>query len=811
MYPLFIREEELKNRVAADWFGGYDCAAIIGNLDFCVSQPLMGEPWSFYWAEAKAGNKADIAESFTQLIITLGKEKPQEKKLPPAFLGAFDAEKIAFLPYHSILELFQLRDFNWQVTPSNHATPQFRQMLELVRPKLDADMTVFRFAADAAPLRSFIKANFKLGKADASQIEITKNNFVSIYYHWRANVMPSISVNWDNAKKAGLLSADFYLADILSKDNATLSDKLRVLLKSDHYEFDRSIDEIMGTSSVRSATFKDGGKAHTQFWNRYRRPPRREFWGYLVERRELLIPQDVRERKGSYFTPQCWVELSQKYIADVLGEDWQDEYYVWDCAAGTGNLLHGLVNKYRIFASTLDQADVDIMKERIAHGANLLESHVFQFDFLNDPLDSPKVPAKLKEILQDEEKRKKLVVYINPPYAEHGNRKQVTGTGENKSGVAVENKTHQDFHELIGPAARELFAQFLIRIATEISGCVLAQFSTLKTVQASNFEKFRQSFKASLKKTFLVPASSFDNVKGQFPIGFFIWHTGEKGAFENLIADVFNSKKEFLCQKQIHQYDNVRSMNDWIFPYRDKTTTEKIAYISIRAPEFQNSNYISILRDIKLISSPRGSWITSNNLIEHAVYFSVRHVIPATWLNDRDQYLYPHDSWKEDRRFQTDCLAYTLFSNNIQAEHGVNHWIPFTPHEVGAKEDFASHFMTDYMRGKIKPAKMEQGSLLAPAHSSIPTAPLEFSPEARAVFDAGRKLWTYYHTKPDAVTDAALYDIKEHFQGRDKSGKMNTSSDDATYNALMADLRSTLKTLAEAIEPKVYQHGFLLR
>jgi hypothetical protein len=40
---------------------------------------------------------------------------------------------------------------------------------------------------------------------------------------------------------------------------------------------------------------------------------------------------------------------------------------------------------------------------------------------------------------------------------------------------------------------------------------------------------------------------------------------------------------------------------------------------------------------------------------------------------------------------------------------------------------------------------------------------------------------------------------------------MNTTSDDPSYNALMADLRSALKILAEAIEPKVYQHGFLLR
>ena len=103
-------------------------------------------------------------------------------------------------------------------------------------------------------------------------------------------------------------------------------------------------------------------------------------------------------------------------MTDVLGKDWQDDYYIWDCAAGTGNLLTGLTNKYNIWASTLDTQDVDVLKDRIKNGANLLESHVFQFDFLND--DFSKLPESLKQIINSPKKRKKLVVYINPPYAE---------------------------------------------------------------------------------------------------------------------------------------------------------------------------------------------------------------------------------------------------------------------------------------------------------------------------------------------------------------------------------------------------------
>ncbi|MCZ9840627.1 hypothetical protein OFP66_14575, partial [Brachyspira hyodysenteriae] len=58
------------------------------------------------------------------------------------------------------------------------------------------------------------------------------------------------------------------------------------------------------------------------------------------------------------------------------------------------------------------------MKDRIKNGANLLEANVFQFDFLNDDFD--KCPEALREIINDEEKRKKLLIFINPPYAEAG-------------------------------------------------------------------------------------------------------------------------------------------------------------------------------------------------------------------------------------------------------------------------------------------------------------------------------------------------------------------------------------------------------
>ncbi|MBR4614207.1 MAG: hypothetical protein IKO55_01255, partial [Kiritimatiellae bacterium] len=519
-YSAKILEEELKNKVREDWFGGFDGTSIHGKIDFSIAMKAtalaLGEPESLYWAEAKAGTSHDIYDSITQLVLTIGKARAPEKFLPPKYLGAFDAEKIAFLEYWRVADVFTQTDFNWNVTPSDHSTREFHHVHDLIAGTLDQGLRVFDYDADAKELARFIRDNFRQGDAATHRIAVTRNNVLHIYQKWREKVRPTIGVPWDGAKKAGILDADFFLADLLSKDGSSILDRLQVLLKSDHYVRKAGKDSL-GFDLFTEWGFSDGQKAHAQFWNVYRRPPKREFWGAIIERRDQLVPQDIRETKGAFFTPRIWVEKSQEAIAEALGENWQDEYDVWDCCAGTGNLLNGLTEKGRLWASTLDDSDVAVMRQRIHNGANLFENHVFQFDFLNAPLDSPKIPQGLRDILADPERRKKLVVYINPPYAEAATARTKTGTGANKTGVATEISLNEHYKPLVGAAANELFALFLLRVSQEIPGCILAQFSTLKHVLAPNFKAFREVFRSKLKSAFLVPASTFDNVSGKFP------------------------------------------------------------------------------------------------------------------------------------------------------------------------------------------------------------------------------------------------------------------------------------------------------
>ncbi|EAJ0235233.1 hypothetical protein CGT61_02085 [Campylobacter upsaliensis] len=868
MYSTKISEEELKAKVKEDFFSPnpqsefikldkeqkailktLDSTQILGRIDFCISYnaKTLFQPINFLWAEAKKGNKADIIESFIQLILTIGKEKTYENNLPPIFLGALDCEKIAFIPYHELDSIFTQNDFNWLVTPSNHDTKEFKQLHALAKELIEKQKLQFSFKSDYKELQSFIQANFTLNNENIAKIPITKNNFTTIYQKWLTSVAPSIGIDWNLAKNAGILDADFYLADLLSAENQSLLDKLFVVLKQTHYEFNKTTT-FMGTQQKDTASFNDNQKAHTAFWNLYERPPKEEYWSYIIDRRDLLVPSDIRERKGAFFTPQIWVGKAQNYLAKALGENYQSEYYIWDLAAGTGNLLANLTESHRLYASTLDKADVEIMQELSNKNAlHLLPKHIFQFDFLNDEFfdticekhqkeglnfadekcekcQKSKVPNSLQEILKDEAKRKRLIIFINPPYAEAGTTAQTTGTGKNKDGVALGNATYERYKDSMGKASNELFAQFFFRIYKEIPHCHLAAFSKLKYINSSNFVKFREIFKAKFLKGFICPAYTFDNVKGNFPIGFLIWNLAQPQAIKNITLDIFNDSGAGLGKKKFYTMQNTTAnIGKWIAGYRIKNPPLHLAMLNSGRVDFQNQKLVYIKHYVG--DESHALTLTLTNLIPCAVFFAVRHCIKATWINDRDQFLAPNKKWEKDAEFQNDCLIFMLFhaQNRITSKEGINHFIPFSEKELNAAEAFESHFMLEFIQGKIKISnKKKKGQQEFNFQSDelektfIPTKPLIFSDEAKEVLQAAKELFKHYHEQAKDETNynpnAALYDIKAHFQGFNDKGKMNSpqKAKDEAYKDKLGELNYTLKNLAKKIEVKVYEYEFLL-
>jgi hypothetical protein len=423
------------------------------------------------------------------------------------------------------------------------------------------------------------------------------------------------------------------------------------------------------------------------------------------------------------------------------------------------------------------------------------------------------LPKRLQEIIKNEPQ--KLIIYINPPYAESAGLGVVFGKEGRKDIGAT--KIKEKYKNELGQSGKELFAQFLMRIHAEIKGCKIAEFSKLKAFTASNFLVFRQNFKAKFLKGFLSSADSFDNVSGKFPIGFKIWDTSFDKKITNSEFDVYKMfgfkdkiEMKFIGHKKITDYNGMKRLNAWLNESSVKKNGNEnlVGFIYTGRNDFQHTKFVNI--NNKKNNENRS--ITKNNFILACIYLAVQKVIPADWLNDRDQFLYPNDIWQKDKEFHSDCLAYSLFhgSNNIQSQFGVNHWIPFRENEIEPREKFQSNFICDFIDGKIK---TENKSDIFGTKKQD-NKPIKFSKEAKAVFNCGKKLWQYYHIEAKHyetyLNDASFYDIRKFFQG-EKNGKMNIKSDDEQYNILLKDLRESLKILGDKkIVPKVYEYGFLL-
>ncbi|GHQ55643.1 hypothetical protein VN0366_14030 [Helicobacter pylori] len=807
-----LNEEPLKSQIKAEFFKDKKFLYSGDKIDFMLSYKHPNAILPILWGEAKKGNFDDLDKAFTQLLLTIGKHRFHTHHTPP-YLCAFDAFRMEFIAFDdTITSFFYESGIDFSITPSNHNTEGFKHALDKFKAKCKSHKFVFNFKTQSQECKEFIENHLNSSHL-LNKIQIDKNNFFTIYQKWFEAVKPTIDIDWEVAKTKGILDADYYLADLLSDGDKTIIEKLQTILSSSYYKLKRGVNEL-GKIDFMEVGFTDGQQAHKEFWNIYERPPKVEFQAFILERRDLLVPSDVRERKGAFFTPRIWVEKSQEYLAKALGQDYQEDYIIWDCAGGTGNLLNGLTNKANCFLSTLDSNDVAIVKDLAAKNhLKLLENHVFQFDFLND--DFNKAPKSLQEILKDKEKRKKLIIYINPPYAEAGNKAKMSGTGEHKAKVARNNKTHEKYKDLLGSGANELFAQFFMRIYKELNGCIMASFSTLKYLNSSNFKKFREVFKAKFLEGFMVPADSFDNVSGQFPIGFLVWDTATPPLKPTnaLNLEVFDSFGGFLGYKNIVN-ENVKNIHMWLKQKEKIENMEILGYIDTPTPDFQGSPSVAIINNKN--SSKRHSVyfaIASSNILFGSVFFSIRHCIKATWQNDRDQFYAPYDdAFQDDSEFKNNCLIFMLFhtQNRITSTQGTNHFIPFSETEVKAKERYSSRTLLDFLKGKIK----EEGDSLF-LNAKKENKPLKFSLSASRVFDAGKEIYRYYHTQDFTNrpynANASLYDIKEFFQGRNAQGKLNlpAKAKDEYYKQLYANLQDALKDLAKEIQPKVYEYGFL--
>lgn len=749
------------------------------------------------WFEAKDTDRNSSYAMFTQLLhyvqVALNKGEP----VPP-FLAVIDTEKAAIMKSADVLPFLAKKTIKWGKSAS-----QFTQeALDEISAHIGTYFVSFRIKTHEDEFISTVKAAIQSG--DIIRTQITPDNLKQVFDKWVAMVGREI---------VGVSEEDYallFFADIMHDGTVSTHANLpaELMHKNGNPVF-----------SLKGKNFDLGNKeGYRQFWAIYHRPPKSEYRDYLLERRDSLIPYDERSFKGAYYTPLHVVDKAYDKLSETLGANWQKDYIVWDMCCGVGNLEVKHSNPRNLYMSTLDQADIDVMKAT----KTCVAAQRFQYDYLNDDITDDgqidysltnKVPPSLRKAIAE---GKKILVLINPPYAEATSSDNVNSvggtaskTGVAKTGVAAKMGDY-------GYASRELFTQFIVRVSKEVPNATIAIFSTLKYFNSGNFEKFREKWKAKYLGGFIVHSKAFDGLNGNFPIGFLVWDTARPIAPNQLSVTIIDKDGYEMGEKTFYSSPKEGHLNAWmprlktdsvniplknaVHPQLAKAKVsawkkDAIGYFWCNGNDMQQANQTALLSSV--FSAGNGFYVTVQNIWQVAIIFAVRRVIKPLWTNNRDQFLQANACLPDE--FKTDCLLWMLFNgSNLTASANdlewngkkwsiVNHFIPYTETEVDAPDRFESDFMVQYLADKT------------------------LSAEATAVLDAGRTLWKAYFAHTDVRTVRDQYKLNRPdvgwYQIRNALAERNKSGDTAPVN--FTPFEAAYQALTDKLRPQVFSLGFL--
>ncbi|MES2500105.1 MAG: hypothetical protein V4570_06200 [Pseudomonadota bacterium] len=758
------------------------------------------------WFEAKHNGRESSYAMFTQLLHYVQAALNKGETLPP-FLAVIDTEKAALMKSADVLPFLAKKTIKW----GKSATQYPQEALDAISAHIGTHFVSFKISTHEDEFISTVKTAIKSG--DIIRTQITPANLKQVFDKWVVMVGREI----DGVKEDDY--ALLFFADIMHDGTASTHENLPAALL---HKNGKPVFELAG--KMYELGSKEG---YRQFWAIYHKPPKAEYRNYLLERRDSLIPLDERSFKGAYYTPLAVVDKAYDKLAETLGDNWQKNYIVWDMCCGVGNLEVKHSNPRNIYMSTLDVADVDVMKAT----KTCVAAQRFQYDYLNDDITDDgkidynltnKVPAGLRQAIAE---GKKILVLINPPYAEATNADNAANSANTSTKKGVANtKLASLSMQNYGKATNELFTQFVVRIALEIPNAILAMFSTLKYVNAPTLEIFRNNWNAKYLGGFVVHSRAFEGLNGSFPIGFLIWTTNQNAKKKEVIteikAEVLDGYVKPIGEKSFFNILGSELLTDWvarpatnnrnIIPLKNavvpataskdlrgtKSADGALAWLNCAGNDLQQAGTLTFLISSGF-SSGRGFFVTSENLCKSAIIFSVRRLIKPTWLNDRDQFLQPTEPLSDE--FKTDCLIWMLFNGsnltasandlewNNQTWSIVNHFIPFTEAEVNAPARFESDFMVQYLSDKV------------------------LSSEASAVRLAGQALWQAYFAQTDVRNvrdefklnrpDVGWYQVRNALKARNASGDYAPVDFSAFENAY--------KTLGDKLRPQVYTLGFL--
>jgi|SaaInlStandDraft_7_1057024.scaffolds.fasta_scaffold01745_18 hypothetical protein len=578
------------------------------------------------------------------------------------------------------------------------------------------------------------------------------------------------------------------------------------------------------------------------FGNTYKTGYSEEESTLLLSRRDELIEDEARRFQGAFYTPEIWRNEAVKEIEKSLGSNWKEECVVWDCAAGTGNLTRDL-DWGCLLSSTVERTDVAVM-QRFGWGGT-----VFQYDFLNDGAESPffdgisQVPADVDRLLREKAKAgKRLVFFINPPYAEHS----TAGTsGKAKTGVAQTAVNAAMKSQKMGLASRQLYVQFMFQcrqIAEEFGFeyYTVALFSMPKFMCSGSYRKFREWWYGAhhYDGGFMFQASQFADVKGSWGVCFTVWdghgmtHTDVDLPMWLYSRDDEHGVVHPTGLKQVYNSDG-REASKWVRePVRGRkgvdapqmssglkvrdSGTGKADPSGLPCLHNDSNSVTKSDTDVYWIGpcSNRANGevrIAPSNWRRAVSLCGARLLTESSWVNRADEYLAPSGGAPGYEQWVNDCHVYALVyprRNNCTAMRDVpykgedwqihNHWFWRT------REDAHKLLKQSAYTKKISKDCREHKN--DPYFAQLLKEGLTLSPDAQKVLDLLDDLWAeslvdrqrFADEHPElhlVAWDAGVYQLKHLWR--------------ELYESEWNALKEAHKTLAARLKDGVYNFGFL--
>ena len=631
----------------------------------------------------------DVISVLMQSLYYL-KKLEKENTFPKVIFGA--DQNAGFCISTDVLQKYlHNENINWSFAPSSAYTNNPKLANKL---KNDTEIIPHHFVINENfKFSDIILKMFNLDEGNIIKVPVTINNIDAVFKEFNENVL----------KEKNLTT------------HQEVSIFMNILLDTDkEHNYIREDKSILITSVDGIDKVKINDKRYKSFFTHYQTEYTLKEQNELAKSYDRLIEDESRRREGAFFTPTIWVNEAHAQITAQLGANWKNEYVVWDCCSGTGNLTRDCTgdNAFReLYSSTLLHEELDVAE---VNNVNPEATH-FQHDFLDKSKESlealrgetsgsQNVNGYFDTDIQEEkshlpsglqtalEENKPIVFFMNPPFG-------APGVMNNKNyDVEIAESTIKKLMKEngMGNPANQLSAQFLYRILMykeqyNLSNIIIATFAPPVFLTGDSFKKFRNKLLNNFeyKSGMIFKANAFADITSEWPITFTIWKNGKnENDFNMDLKDInVDSSIRTIGTKTLYNMDNKKTATPWAKEEvkgikKNKSVIqvksalnpsgkcaniidESIGYFQVgRNSVRSNDGPIGLYSTI--CNHPYGPSVILSNYKKCIALFTAKRTITEDWINQNDGYYVPNTTHPHYEQWNNDAIVYSLFNTSSQ-------------------------------------------------------------------------------------------------------------------------------------------------